>query len=81
VNLIPHIDPTSGQEAETLKPDEGVYLRTCNGMESRAREVARHGVRFIAPYDRWYPQWALNSADTDKCGAALGTGGGYQRQR
>jgi hypothetical protein len=74
VTLILHIDPMGGQEAETFKPDRGMYLRTRDEIDWLSAEAARHGMRFTALYNGWYPQWAINEGDMKPFRALLDAG-------
>jgi len=66
VYMILHIDPLGEQEAETFKPEQGMYVRTRDEIDWLAGEAARHDMRFTALYNGWYPQWALTEGNIEQ---------------
>jgi len=74
VALILHIDPLGGQESETFRPDQDMYVRTRDEIDWLAEDAARRGLHFTALYNGWYPQWALREGDTSQFRALLDAG-------
>jgi hypothetical protein len=74
VYLVLHIDPLGDQESEVFEPDQGMYERTRDEIDWLVGEAARHGLRFTALYNGWYPQWALQQGDTGQFRALLDAG-------
>ena len=66
VYMILHIDPLGPQESETFKPEQGMYALTREEIDWLDGEAARHGLRFTALYNGWFPQWALSAGDVSQ---------------
>jgi hypothetical protein len=72
--LVLHIDPSMDQGGDSFKVEPGIYDRTYNEIEWLRGEAARHGLRFTALYNGWYPHWALREGDTSQFRALLEEG-------
>jgi hypothetical protein len=62
------------KQATQFKPDAGLYARSYNEIDWLMDEAQRHGLRFTALYNGWFPQWALDQGDTGQFRALLDAG-------
>jgi hypothetical protein len=74
VVLILHSDPDMGIEQFTFQATTRDYERTRDGIDWLAEESARHGLRFTALYNGWYPQEALERDELAQFQALLAAG-------
>lgn len=74
VYLVLHIDPTMGPEDASFKADSTFYSRTHDEIDWLMEEAARHGLRFTALYNGWYPKMALELGDLSQFEALLAAG-------
>ena len=79
VFVVLHIDPVMSPITDTFRVTPAVFNETRNELDWIIEEAQRHGIRFTALFNGWYPQWALNHGETsqfqtlDQAGHDIGT--------
>jgi hypothetical protein len=61
IYFVLHIDPIMDLGGATFKVEPRMYTRTRDEIDWLVDEAARHGLRFTALYNGWYPKWALDN--------------------
>ncbi|MBN1148027.1 MAG: hypothetical protein JXA78_12285 [Anaerolineales bacterium] len=74
VFLVLHIDPVMDQKQEKVLVTPEIYQRTYDQIDWLKAEAERHGMRFTALYNGWYPQEALELGNLDQFRALLASG-------
>lgn len=72
--MILHIDPIMDKQKNFVLVSPEIYQQTRQEIYWLKEEAERHGLRFTALYNGWYPQEALELADVDQFRELLATG-------